>query len=104
MQTQINENFLIDAPSALRWYRPQTETEKRLLNMLIDLQQQVAQSDKQIEQLNTDNEELQQTLADYVNFYSDILQAFQDNGVWPDDAPRCQELIDAICEQLRNGA
>lgn len=69
MKNHINQNFLINAQYAVQWYRPESENEFTLIELLRDA---LALQDE-IEQLHSDNEELQADLETVTKERDDLL-------------------------------
>lgn len=102
----VNAQFLNDEIMAIRWYKPETQNEQRLLDMLkelIPLQEQVEELTEEKEELESKIDSLDDELIDYKNFYSDIVGALTDGGAWPDDSPRNEYMIGVICEYIQKG-
>lgn len=73
MQNHINQNYLNNAVDAIRWYRPESENEFKLIELLRDAL--ALQND--IDQLQSDKEELQAELESMINALRNLTETTQ---------------------------
>lgn len=70
MKNHINQNYLINAQSAVQWYRPESENEFKLIELLRD----TLRLQDDVDEMHGQIEELQSLLAEVTKHRDELLE------------------------------